>query len=105
MDRITSCSGGGGSPVEEFEVVQQVRKIEDRQLGQMDEGGPGPGNPGVLEVQGQRDQGQLVDTGIGTADYFEEIMGDISKDLDFIPEPAISNSNFIHVKPAKDTNS
>ena len=103
-DRITSCRGGGGGAVEEFEVVQQVRESQDRV---MEEEGSGLRTQGVLEVQddeevcpGQSDQGELVDKEIGTGDYFEEIMGDISKE--FFPGPAIGASNFIHVKPAKE---
>ena len=102
--RITSCRGGGDSAVEEFEVVQQVRESQDRVI---EEEGSGLRTQGVLEVQddeevcpGQSDQGELVDKEIGAGDYFEEIIGDISKD--FFPGPGKGASNFIHVKPAKE---
>ena len=88
----------------------------------MEEGGNSV-NEGVLKVQddeeacgGQSAQGQSVDGEIGTAGDVEQIMEEtlrssrnISSDLDFnrqltcFPVASKSDSNLIHVKPAKIT--
>ena len=107
--RVTSCRGGGGAP-EDSEVVQQVRGSQDRQIGQLEEGGYG--TQSALKVQddeevyaGQSAQGKLSDKVIGTAGDVEDVEGEILRPSSNISSERLSvtsknYSNLIHVKPA-----
>ena len=100
-----------------------MRESQDRQVGQLEEGGPG--TQSVLKVEddeevcaGQSARGQLGDKGIGTAGDVEEVRSsreslssssNISDGLNFnLPTecfPVRSNnySNLIYVIPSPDT--
>ena len=100
-----------------------MRESQDRQVGQLEEGGPG--NQSAIKVKddeevcaGQSTRGQLGDKGIGTAGDVEKVMGEtlrpssnISNDLDhnlqpeYFPVTSESDSKLIYVKPAPDTSS
>ena len=102
-----------------------MRESQDRQLGQLEEGGSA-GSRGVVEIENDEEvcaqvcarrsaQGQLVDKGICAAGDAEEVSGEtlransnISNDSDFNLQPEFfpvtkSDSNLIYVKPATDT--
>ena len=102
--RVTFCRGGGGAP-EDSEVVQQVRGSQDRQIGQLEEGGYG--TQSALKVQDDEEvyAGQSAQGKLSTAGDVENVEGEILRPSSNISSECLSvtsknYSNLIHVKPA-----